>query len=418
MTATQDPPAPTVNDLLASIDVVDPYPLWQALADAGTTVAPDGSGAMLTRHEECGELLRSPKVSSDFRTSTRWRNDVKPHLSEAELARLERNATFLFRDPPIHTRLRKLVSRAFTPRTVERLQPYVEQLAVQLLDEAAARGRLEVVEDIAYPLPVAVISHMLGVPLEDHEVFAGWSATLAAGLEELMTVSSKESAAVRQKATDDFREYFTDLAEQRRREPREDLLSALVAAEDEGDRLSADELVSTAQLLLIAGHETTVNLIGNGTLALLRQPGLLERVKAEPQRINGVVEEVLRLDPPVQLTARTAAEDIELPEGTLRTGATAVLLVAAANRDPAAYPDPLRFDETRSESDDYPQPLSFGGGIHFCIGAPLARLEGRAVLGELARRFTAPELVELVYRENRLLRGPGRLVVKDAAFGG
>jgi cytochrome P450 len=397
----------TPRDLLEEIDVVDPYPLWQSLMDGPPTVAPDGSFALITRHADCETLLRHPDMSSDHRNSIQFQTVRLPQLTPEDIERWERREVFLFRDPPLHTRLRKLVSKAFTPRQVQQLQPFVEQRTKELLDAAAERGRLELVADLAYPLPVAVISELLGVPHEDHATFAGWSAVLAKGLDRLMSEPTPEELEENRIASDEFRAYFENLAEERRRTPKDDLLSALVAAEEAGDRLSMDELTSTALLLLVAGHETTVSLIGNGMLALLRVPGLLDRVRADPSVAEGVVEEVLRLDPPVQMTMRTALTDVDVPGGTLRAGGTAVLLLAAANRDLDAFADPLTFDPSREDS----RHLSFSGGIHYCLGAPLARLEARIVFAELARRLVAPRLEQLEFRENRVLRGPSRLVV-------
>jgi cytochrome P450 len=395
------------TDLLEDIDVVDPYPVWQALLEGPPTIAEDGSFAIVTGLEDCNALLRHPDMSSDHRNSTFFQEVKLPALSKEDQERWEKREVFLFRDPPVHTRLRKLVAKAFTARRVEQLQPFVEKRTDELLNAAADRGRLELVADLAYPLPVAVISEMLGVPHEDHATFADWSAVLAKGLDRMMSEPTPEEAEENRVASDEFRAYFEDLAEQRRREPRDDLLSALVAAEEEGDRLSMDELTSTALLLLVAGHETTVSLIGNAMLALLRVPGLLDRVRADPALAEGVVEEVLRLDPPVQMTMRTALADVEVPGGVVKKGGTAVLLIAAANRDADAFADPLQLDPERRDTGH----LAFSGGIHFCLGAPLARLEGRVVVAELARRLVAPRLEDLAYRENRVLRGPSRLVV-------
>jgi cytochrome P450 len=395
-------------DLLAAIDVVDPYPLWQSLLDGPPQVAADGSFALVTRLEDCAELLRHPDMSSDHRNSNHFKNVRLPQLTKEDVERFEKREVFLFRDPPLHTRLRRLVSKAFTPRQVSQLEPFVVQRTKELLDAAAERGRLELVEDLAYPLPVAVISELLGVPHEDAATFAGWSHVLAKGLDRLMSEPTPEEMAENRVASEEFRAYFEHLAELRRREPRDDLLSALVAAEEEGDRLTMDELTSTALLLLVAGHETTVSLIGNGMLALLRVPGLLDRVRDNPALAEGVVEEVLRLDPPVQMTMRTALRDLDVPGGRLKAGGTAVLLIAAANRDE----EPAAFDPERGSSSH----LSFGGGIHYCLGAPLARLEGRIVFAELARRLVAPRLTELHYRDNRVLRGPSRLVVEFDAI--
>ncbi|MGZ6825752.1 MAG: cytochrome P450 [Mycobacteriales bacterium] len=396
-------------DLLRAVDVVDPYPTWQALADGPPVVAEDGSFALVTGLAECSALLRHPALSSDHRNGRYFKEVRSRGLTAEDLQRLERREAFLFRDPPVHTRLRRMVSKAFTPRTVDQLHPYVEKLTDELLAGAADRGRLEVVGDLAYPLPVAVISEMLGVPREDHATFAGWSELLAKSLDALMTEPTEDERRAQLRASDEFRDYIEALCEQRRRQPREDLLSALVAVEEEGDRLTKDELVSTALLLLVAGHETTVNLIGNGMLALLRVPGLHQRLREDPSCAGGVVEEVLRLDPPVQLTARTALEDVEVPGGTVTAGGTVVLLLAAAGRDARAFADPLRFDPDRGDA----RHLAFGGGIHYCLGAPLARLEGRVALTALARTLDRPRLVDLAYRDNRVLRGPSRLLVRD-----
>ncbi len=395
------------TDLLADIDVVDPYPLWQSLLEGPPHVAPDGSFALVTSLEQCAALLRHPAMSSDHRNSDHFNNVRKPALTPHDLEQIEKREVFLFRDPPVHTRLRKLVSKAFTPRTIEQLRPFIEKRTDELLHAAADRGRLELVNDLAYPLPVAVISELLGVPHEDHETFAHWSAVLAKGLDSLMSEPDEAERAEQMKASDDFRAYFEALALARRAAPRDDLISALVAAEEAGDRLTMDELTSTALLLLIAGHETTVSLIGNAMLALLRVPGLLDRVRSDPAVAEGLIEEVLRLDPPVQMTMRTALEDLDLPGGTLRAGGSAILLIAAANRDGDSFTDPLTFDPDRRDT----RHLALGGGMHFCLGAPLARLEGRIVIAELARRLVNPRLELLEYRENRVLRGPSTLVV-------
>lgn len=401
--------APSMDDLLQTVDVVDPYPLWQSLLDSGPVVAPDGSFALLSSHAHCDAVLRSPEVSSDRHNSTRFQA-VAAAMSAEDRARLERQRSFLFLDPPDHTRLRRLVSKAFTPRTVERLGPLVSALTTELLDAAAGRETLELVGDLAYPLPVTVISRMMGVPEEDHVRFAGWSEVLAKSLDDTLSAGDPAEVALRRRAVDDFRSYFTELTSQRRAEPQDDLLSALVAAEDDGDRLTEDELFSTAMLLLIAGHETTVNLISNGALVLLRDPSVRARVAEDATYAAGVVEEVLRLDPPVQMTMRIPLEDMDVPGGRVVAGGTVVLLLAAAGRDPVQHPDPLRLDPGRSSGH-----LAFSAGPHYCLGAPLARLEARIALQALASRLVDPQLGELSYRENRVLRGPSRL---DISHGG
>ncbi len=395
--------APSMEDMLGAVDVVDPYPLWQSLLDAGPVVAPDGSFALLSAHEHCDAVLRSAAFSSDRRNSTRWQA-VEAAMSASDRARLERQRSFLFLDPPDHTRLRRLVSKAFTPRTVERLVPLVESLTADLL--ARAGDPLEVVRELATPLPVIVISRMLGVPEQDHPRFAGWSEVLAKSLDDTLSAGEADEVRLRRKAVDDFRAYFSDLCDQRRSAPQDDLLTGLVEAEDDGDRLSNDELLSTAMLLLIAGHETTVNLIANGTLALLRDDELRSRVAADPAAATGLVEEVLRLDPPVQMTMRIPLQDVDVPGGRVVAGGTVVLLLAAAGRDPSHHADPLRLDVTRTTPH-----LALSAGPHYCLGAPLARLEGRVALQALAQRLDGQRLGELSYKENRVLRGPAVLEV-------
>jgi cytochrome P450 len=395
-----------MDEMLGAVDVVDPYPLWQSLLDGGPILSPDGSFALLSGHDHCDSVLRSAGFSSDRRNSTRWQG-VAAAMSAEDRARLERQRSFLFLDPPDHTRLRRLVSKAFTPRTVERLVPVVQELTDEALAQADGRPRLEVVADLAYPLPVRVISRMLGVPEQDHVRFAGWSEVLAKSLDDTLSAADEAEVRLRRRAVDDFRAYFTDLCGQRRARPQDDLLTALVEAEDDGDRLSNDELLSTAMLLLIAGHETTVNLIANGTLALLRDDDLRAQVAADDDCAAGVVEEVLRLDPPVQMTMRIPLSDVDVPGGRVSAGGTVVLLLAAAGRDPQQHPDPLRLDPGRTSGH-----LAFSAGHHYCLGAPLARLEGRIALMALAQRLEGARLGRLEYKENRVLRGPAVLEVE------
>ena len=309
------------------------------------------------------------------------------------------------------------MSKAFTRRTVEGLRPWVEELAGHLLDEAAERGRMELIEDLAYPLPVAVISEMLGVPRGDRDAFADWSQTLARALDSTLSAPQGEEYTRIRTAGDEFRAYMGDLAARRRSDPADDLISALVAVEAEGDRLTPDELVATCMLLLIAGHETTVSLIGNGMLALLRNPGIQHDLATSPDLAEGFVEEVLRFDPPVQMTMRVAGRPMTVGAGDsaleIGEGGIMVLALAAANRDPRQFTDPNRFDPTRGDS----RHLAFGSGIHFCLGAPLARMEGQVVLPALARRLRDPQVADggLAYKDNIVLRGLARLEL-EATF--
>ncbi|MEW2505642.1 cytochrome P450 [Amycolatopsis sp. NPDC047767] len=292
---------------------------------------------------------------------------------------------FAFLNPPDHTRLRGLVGKAFTARTVEALVPRVEELVGEFVGRVVAAGEGDLMAELAVPLPVTVIAELLGVPVGDRERFGAWSGAMARAAEPgfLLAPGVAEAAAG---ARREFVGYFRELAAERRRAPGDDLLSALVAVADEGERLSEGELLVTLTLLLVAGHETTTNLIGNGVLALLRNPEQYRALARDAALAEGAVEEVLRYDSPIQLTTRTVLTDTTLGGVELAAGTTVLVLVGAANRDPRVFDEPDRFDITRAPG----RHLAFGRGIHFCLGAPLARLQGRTVLRELARR--APEL--------------------------
>jgi unspecific monooxygenase len=321
---------------------------------------------------------------------------------------MEQRRPFLMLDPPDHTRLRGLVSKAFTVRTVENLRPRIQHLVDELIDAVAPMGAMDVVEDFAYPLPVIIICELLGVPPSDHERFKGWSRDLARGLDPDF-IQPAEALERRFETLLTFHEYFRELIARRRSDPGDDVLTGLVHAEERGDTLTEDELLGTCTLLLVAGHETTVNLIANGVLALLRHRDQLERLAADPALIKSSVEEILRFDPPVQFDGRVALTDIEIGGITVEQGEQPMLVLAAANRDPAEFADPESFDIGRSDN----RHLSFGYGLHFCLGAPLARLEGQLALGTLVRRLPAMDLAvdAPAYKENLILRGLAELPV-------
>ncbi|MQA94450.1 MAG: cytochrome P450 [Streptosporangiales bacterium] len=376
----------------------DPYPEFGRLREAGPLVR-TASGTWVTAHHQvAGAVLRSPAFGHGDGPSVQRRSD--PNVPPS----------FLVLDPPEHTRLRGLVSRAFTARVVERLRPRVADVVTELLDDALetsrTKGSVNLIEALAYPLPVIVICELLGVPPEDQERFRTWSEALARGLDPDFMMP-EEIAAKRTEARGHFVEYFLELIERRRREPGDDLISGLLAIEAEGDRLSVADLLATLILLLVAGHETTVNLIGNGALALARHPDQLAAVRADPSLAPSLVEEVLRYDPPVQLTGRQALTDTELAGHAVRRGELMFLLIGGANRDPAVFDDPDRFDVTRAPGRHY----AFGLGVHFCLGAPLARLEGELALGELVRRSATIELAAPAptYKDNLILRGLAEL---------
>ena len=273
----------------------------------------------------------------------------------------------------------------------------------RLLDGVRGRSTFDLMAEVAYPLPVLVICELLGVPEADRDRFGVWSAALAEALDNL-TLNNPEVLARCNAAATGLTEYFRDLVRIRRSAPRDDLLSGLIAAEEHGDRLTEDELLGTCVLLFFAGHETTVNLIGNGTLALLRHPVELERLRAEPALLPNAVEELLRYDSPVQRTGRTVLEEVEIGGHVLQAGYRVNLLLGAANRDPAQFSDPDRLNVTRPNASQH---LSFASGIHYCVGAPLARLEAQLAIGALLRRFPDLRLaiVSPAWRRTFVLRG-------------
>jgi cytochrome P450 len=403
---------PALADLAAPSVLPDPYPVLAGLREASPFADLDGALVVVGRHEDCSRVLRDPRASSDRSSSLLTPPDPGPSPS---------TRSFLSLDPPDHTRLRRLVSRAFTARVVARLEPRIRSLTDELLtaaadDGGAEGGGLEVVSRLAHPLPVRIISELLGVPLADHAQFAGWSARLAHSLQPPLGLSADEAAAqadATRTARSEFSHYFRDLIGRRRDRPGDDLLSLLISAEDQGQRLSEQELISTCILLLVAGHETTVSLISNAVLALLRHPGQLAQLRADPDLAAGAVEETLRYDAPVQLTSRIARGGMEIGPVRPPDGAVVLLLLAAAGRDPAAYPDPDMFDIRRGGGH-----LAFAAGPHFCLGAPLARLEAIVALQAFAARVNDPELDTdaLVYRPNLNLRGPQRLVVRHSGI--
>jgi pimeloyl-[acyl-carrier protein] synthase len=383
--------------------LADPYPTYHRLrAEDPVHHSPLGFW-VLTRYEDVSSVLRDPRF-------------VKEPLAALVAARFGAEVprgvglSMLDRDPPDHTRLRSLVSTAFTPRVVEGLRPRIQQIVNDLITRAEAAGGMDVIEEFAYPIPVNVICEMLGVPVADHDRFRGWSLDIARGLDSIWLPPDSEiprrSAASRHAISD----YFRGLIAQRRASPRSDLLSALIAAEAAGDKLSEEELVATCILLLIAGHETTVNLIGNGMLALLRHPAELRRLRESPGLITSAVEELLRYDGPVQRTARVASADATIGGRTIAKGDMVMPFIAAADRDPAQFPEPDRLDLSRSDN----RHIAFGWGIHFCLGAPLARIEGQIAIDALVRRLPALELAthEPEYRQSLTLRGLKTLPVK------
>ena len=313
--------------------------------------------------------------------------------------------TLLDLDPPDHTRLRSLVSKAFTPRSVAKLTPRIDQIIEELLDAIGERERFDLIEDFAFPLPVIVIAEMLGVPPEDRAQFKEWSTDIAITVEPIIP----DDLAVRlDKSTGELFEYFEAIIADRERSPQDDMISALIAARDDNDRLSHDELLGTLVLLLVAGNETTRNLIGNGMFALLKNPDQLQLLRGSPELIDDAVHELLRYDAPVQLDGRLVMEDVEIGGKRLRANERVISFIGAANRDPDAFANPDVLDITRPKKSH----LSFGRGIHYCLGAPLAILEGKSAILALLDRFPTMRLVsEPTYNDVLVLRGLSELIV-------
>jgi cytochrome P450 len=375
-------------DLLRSTG--DPYPLYDLLRSAGPVLWLEHLGYwVVVAHSEVLTVLRHPLLSSD---RSRWDAYQLPPGEERP------GGGMVVMDPPDHTRLRGLVQQAFTPRMLESLRPRIEELVARLLAGAAGRAEFDLMADFAAPLPAIVLAELLGVPPEDHEFFRRWATAHIESIDPVSHSVSEEGMAARTT----LRDYLEGVMAERRREPREDLVSGLLAAHEEGDRLDARELMEMLLLLLVAGIETTANLIGNGMNALFDHPAELSRLRAEPGLIETAVEELVRYDAPIQLAGRVPVEDVELAGHTLRKGQMVGVILGAANRDPAAFVEPNGLDLART-----PNPhVAFGRGIHFCIGAPLARIEGQIAIPALLARFpTLRRAGEPRRRENLHVRG-------------
>jgi cytochrome P450 len=390
-------------DLFDPVFKADPYPTYARLrssAPVHRATMPDGRGVwLITRYEDVLAVLK------DERFVKNWRSALTPEqLAEippipAVMKPLSQN--MLDTDPPDHERLRALVSKAFTPRLIERMRPRVQAIADGLLDAVQDRGDMDLIDDYAFPLPITVIAELLGVPAEDRNNFREWSDAAVSGnasqeyLEEILIPHMQA-----------FTDYLRALFEEKHANPKDDLVSALVQAEEAGDRLSEDELLGMVFLLLVAGHETTVNLIGNGVLALLQHPDQLRKLEDDPSLFKPAVEELLRYDGPVETsTERFAREDVDMGGTVIPRGEMVLVVLAAADRDPERFSDPDDLDITRTDN----RHLAFGKGIHHCLGAPLARMEGQIAISTLLRRMPnlrlkgSPE--SLSWRPGMILRG-------------
>lgn len=383
----------------------DPYPTYRALRAKHRVFHSRilAGSCLLPRYDDIVAVLGDARFSVDrpqadvFRRLQPFRG-LSPQFTEAIMS------TLLMTDPPAHTRLRRLVNKAFTPRVVEGLRTRVQALVDELLDAVAPHRQMELIHDLAYPLPVTVIAEMLGIPVHDRRRFKDWSDELAVILDPLQAT---EGLVPIERAFVDITAYMRPIFEQRRREPRDDLISALVAVEEDGQRLSEVELLSLTMLILGAGHETTTNLIANAMLALLHNPGERRRLQDEPSLIGSAVEEFLRYDSPVQTTDRVASVDCEIAGQPIKRGMVVALLLGSANRDPDRFADPDRLDIGRQDNHH----VSFGHGAHFCLGAALARLEAQITINTLLRRFpdVALEREPTEWKRSMVLRGPTSL---------
>jgi cytochrome P450 len=366
---------------------------------------PDGQVVwLLTGYAEVEAGFADPRLVKDARNARSPEECARMPVLHEETRYMRSNA--LYRDPPDHTRLRRLVSRAFTPRMIEQLRPRIQAITDALLDAVASRGKMDVIDDYAFPLPITVIAEMLGIPAADRDQFRDWSDVL------LTLMPGQPMGPVVVEAATGLRRYLEARFEERRRAPSDDLITGLLQAEEAGDRFAKEELQGMVYLLLLAGYETTVNLIGNGVLALLEHPDPLARLRNNLALLPSAIEEMLRFCAPVMTsTIRYAAEDMTLRDVVIPKGDMVLLVIGAANRDPRRFASPDAFDITRADN----KHLAFGNGIHYCLGAPLARMEGEIALRTLLRRMpnlrldAAPET--LTWRPNYLLRGLVKLPV-------
>ncbi|GAA2716391.1 MULTISPECIES: cytochrome P450 [Streptomyces] len=375
----------------------DPYPLYAELREAGPVVRQADGTHLVGTYHEIAALLGDPRMSADPRS----RGETAPHLP------------FLRLDDPEHHRLRTLAMRPFgpphSPGRVDAMRDEIARITKELAGTVEAGRQIDIVDDFAYPLPVTVICRLLGVPREDEALLREWSDALVTSADVRPGEDATERSRAGDRARTEMGRYLLDLAERRRDHPTEDMLSAFVNEPDPALRLTREELAQTAILLFIAGHETTVNLITNGVLTLLRHPEQLDRLRREPDLLPRAVEELLRYEPPVHMRERIPLADIDVAGTAIPQGASVVLVLASGNRDPMRFPEPDRFDPTRPDN----RHLGFGNGIHLCYGAPLARIEAQAALAALIPHLGTARLVQdpPPYRQNAMLRGPRHLPV-------
>lgn len=366
----------------------DPYPHYRELREHDPIHRGEVDLWVLTRYNDVATLLRDPRLGHEVTAGF----PIEGGSADFE--------SMLFRDPPAHTRLRSLVSKAFTPRVLESLRARIQGIVDDKLSAAREIGTIDVIGDLAFPLPATVISEMLGLPVEDHQQCRRWAASATRSLDPLVDDRVMDEIFL---SLIEFRQYLSEQVERRRAQPGGDLATALIAVEEQGDHLNHEELISTILLLFAAGHETTTNLIGNGMLALLRHPDQLRRLRDDPGLLRPGIEELLRYDSPVQFVIRIVKSPITVRGCDFVRGDGMLLVIAAGNRDPEQFADPDTLDVGRKDI----KHLSFGGGIHFCLGSVLARMEAQIALGGLITGFSEiePATDDLRWRPHINLRG-------------
>ena len=392
--------------------IANPYPTYRELREKDPYHHSPLVGALVvSKYDDVDKILRDYKMFSSERNPDQNRQRMNARSSPSrdipEQIESQLQPSMLALDPPDHTRLRGLVSRAFTPRQIAKMEDHIRDTAHRLLDEVEGENEFDLMANLAALLPTVVIAEMIGVPTSDRDDFKEWSDKFARVLEPNLTEREQEdvfnTALV-------FDRYFKDIIAQRRKDPREDLVSRLIEAQEEGDTLTDAEMIVTLRLLLVAGNETTTNLIGNGLKALLEHPEQLELLRQRPELLDNAIEEMLRYDSPVQLDGRVVMEETQIDRHTLKPGHMISTLIGGANRDPEEFTDPEALDITREDSGN----ISFGRGIHHCLGAPLARLEGKIAFEAMLERFSDIQRGTRtpVYKPNIVLRGLEHLDIR------
>jgi hypothetical protein len=394
---------PDIDEQLVQASFVqNPYPLYARMRDdARVFFSEQFQAVVLTRYEDIAGVLRDHERFSNAGRFARLLDQLPASTQEiVQPLRAHYASGLIQSDPPDHVRLRSLVSRAFTPKAVREIKPWIEKLVAELISTAAERGSFDLVSDLARPLPAMVIAEMLGVPADDRAQFIPLGDDLTALQAKGRAV--EDGARIAANAVVALEDYFRELCRERKRAPRDDLLSALVAAREGSDRLSENELVNTCVTILVAGHETTRNFIGNAALALSKAPLQWRALRGDPSLLGSGVDELLRYESPIQRGWRRLNADVDILGYPAKSGQLVFLMLGAGNRDPRRFPNPDELDLARADNPH----LAFGRGPHFCLGAPLARLEGGIVIGELARRFSQLEPTnEIVWNDSIHMRG-------------